>query len=759
MKTSMLLRALSAAALLACLPLAAQQTAPATKEDGEIILMDVFDVTSVRDVDYLSKNAESATRLNVPIADIPHTIVVFNQEFLKDIMAVNLEDVTLYDPTVNAFGNNDNLTIRGHGGGVTYFNGFEQSEGLGSQTLVNTERIEIIKGPNAVLYGTGAFGGIINRVSKKPLPRSFTRINASVDSHGYKRFTLDDNFPRVPKKLGLRLNASWGDGTIWNDRSWHEEVISLAASWQIARRTTLMAEFALQEQWGTPNWGFPVFGGNPRELVVNPGTVEQVTYPVDVRRFLGEKEIDHRKISRRVIYADFRHEFSRHFIFRSMFNKDFQHQDLRETFPTTSEIIQRFGRVMISRYYRDGQNEGDTLRLRNELVVLFNTWGWDHKMIIGQGWTRLTDDRVHYTSNTSTATYANSPSTTLFPAIDIVTGERIDPTTGALVGVPEIELRPDATRNTSRWTSMRSYYVNDLVTIIPNRFIVQAGIRYIESLSKMDDATTPANTYSKLSEDAITNSVGVVWHLVKNKAWTLYANRSQSFQPNFQLDYGEDGTAPTLLKAQVALQYEAGLKYVYRDKFNALFCWYDIMQNNTAVGRVQLTSNDDGTVTRRTRYDTIDGVHSQGMELSFNWRASRELTVFGGYAYTHCVNEDTGSRHYRVPLHAASFFARYAVRGGPLTGLSFNLGFTWRDTTIPEEVGGDIAQQPMWTVPPLQSIDVGVGYGFKPTKKIQLSFSARVTNLSNRINYLNTTNTYVSVTAPRTLTFAAALAF
>ncbi|MDR2674814.1 MAG: TonB-dependent receptor [Opitutaceae bacterium] len=418
----------------------------------------------------------------------------------------------------------------------------------------------------------------------------------------------------------------------------------------------------------------------------------------------------------------------------------------------------------MSRYYRNLWEDRDNYRMRNELVALFQTWGWDHKIIVGQSWFALRTKTLQYNTNTSLASYADSPSADRFPALDLVTGERVNLLTGEVMAAPpEIVYRANPAVDRTQRAGTRSYYANDLVTLVPGRLIVQAGVRYIENIWKVDNRAEPEDSYARVPEDDITHSLGVVWHLTPNKAWTLYANRTEAFQPNIQMDHAADDSEPVPLKSQTGIQYEAGVKYVWRDKFTSLLSWYDIMQNNVAASYAAYTPLPEGGMSSvRTRWRTIDGIHSRGFEAGFNWRASPALSVFGGYAYTHTVNEDKetgGGRHYRVPLHAVSLFGRYAVKRGPLAGLSFNCGFVWRDITLPQDRGGDPAQRPMWTVPPYLSIDLGATYAVKLSKKVRATLSARAANITDHLNYLNTNNLYTSITAPRTFTLGAGLSF
>lgn len=156
------------------------QTAPsaasaplAAKE--EPVQLSVFEVTTSKDIGYKSTNAAEATRMNTPIEDIPMNVSIYNQQFIEDLLATDTSELMAYEPSLVKTTNNDGFMARGSASvGSNFLNGFAQTGGFGSQPLANIERVEVLRGPAAVLYGSGGYGGIINRVTKQPGPNRFS---------------------------------------------------------------------------------------------------------------------------------------------------------------------------------------------------------------------------------------------------------------------------------------------------------------------------------------------------------------------------------------------------------------------------------------------------------------------------------------------------------------------------------------------------------------------------------------------------------
>ncbi len=142
--------------LSASLPLLAQTppAAPAPPTQEAPIALSVFEVTTARDIGYLSTNAAEATRMDTPIENIPMNVSIFNQQFIEDLLATDTSELLAYEAVAVKTNENDNFLLRGFANpGSNFLNGFAQTAGFGSQPLANIEWVEVIRGPAAVLYG------------------------------------------------------------------------------------------------------------------------------------------------------------------------------------------------------------------------------------------------------------------------------------------------------------------------------------------------------------------------------------------------------------------------------------------------------------------------------------------------------------------------------------------------------------------------------------------------------------------------------
>ncbi len=138
---------------------------------------------------YKPTDSRSALKIDAPLRDIPQTVNVIPQSVIKDQGAQSMEDVLKNVPGIglsNGDGQRDQVTIRGFSAiGDMYVDGV-RDDALYFRDLSNVERVEVIKGPAAVLYGRGSSGGLINSISKKPNFTPKQEVGVSFDSEGKK---------------------------------------------------------------------------------------------------------------------------------------------------------------------------------------------------------------------------------------------------------------------------------------------------------------------------------------------------------------------------------------------------------------------------------------------------------------------------------------------------------------------------------------------------------------------------------------------
>ncbi|MFQ4143122.1 AMIN domain-containing protein, partial [Chlorogloeopsis sp. ULAP02] len=261
---------------------------PSAEADEPIELV----VTGEQD-GYRVPNTSTVTRTDTPLRDIPQSIQIIPQEVLRDQRA-NITSALLNAPSVRntAPSNFDALRLRVRGFVSTpTLNGFKESNvrvsNVGSD-LTGIERIEILQGPNSILFGASSPGGTVNFVTKQPLRDPFYFIEATVGSFNFYRGEVDLSGPLdESKKVLYRLNASYRDQEFFTDFSKTTNlVIAPSLSFELGKNTNLTIEgiYKTLDQ-DNYNLGLPVVGtiltnpnGKiPRTRITNEGDLDVTT--------------------------------------------------------------------------------------------------------------------------------------------------------------------------------------------------------------------------------------------------------------------------------------------------------------------------------------------------------------------------------------------------------------------------------------------------------------------------------------------------
>lgn len=243
---------LTCPALALALPLlAAAQTAPTASTAAnppardDAVVLSPFTVNTAKDNGYLAADSLLAGRLSTELIKTPSDITVLTRDFINDIGATDYLEASAYltntyatQPAGQDFGAQNNF--RGLGGGFPTRNYFKHNNTL---DFYNVERVESARGPNALLFGDGIVGGVINTVTKQAKPgRRFLELGLRADSEGSLRGTVDANYSFGPD-AALRVNLVKSGDRTWIDTSFRNLVgATLAGTYRPWKRGELRFE-------------------------------------------------------------------------------------------------------------------------------------------------------------------------------------------------------------------------------------------------------------------------------------------------------------------------------------------------------------------------------------------------------------------------------------------------------------------------------------------------------------------------------------
>ena len=161
----------------------------------------------------------SATRTATPLRDLPQSVTVVSQQLVKDQLMTSIGDVVRYMPGVayhQGENNRDQVIMRGNGSSADFFVDGVRDDVQYFRDLYNAERIEVLKGPNAMIFGRGGGGGVINRVLKQAAFQPLRAIDLQLGGHSNKRISADVNQP-LSSQVAVRLNGVFENSDSFRD--------------------------------------------------------------------------------------------------------------------------------------------------------------------------------------------------------------------------------------------------------------------------------------------------------------------------------------------------------------------------------------------------------------------------------------------------------------------------------------------------------------------------------------------------------------
>lgn len=729
-------------------PAPAQEASAAT----EVVELSVFEVTTSKDIGYVSTNAAEATRMNQPIADIPMGVTIFNQKFLEDLMATDTSHVLTYEAAAVKTTENDGFFIRGFNSANTSFiNGFRQSGGFGPRSLVNVERIEFLRGPAGVLYGSGGYGGTINRITKQPQPRSFASLRVSAGDS--IRSEIDVNTPLTlggANNMMFRISGLFEDGDTWFGQVLEQKAIAPSFRWDLTKKSKLILEYSYDQQLRQATWETPIHMGNYNGVTTPDGIYREVP-----RKINWVDPSDYRRFTRHMYSTDFRHAFTADLQFRSQYRREENLEERLETQALTEGLTVLRDTILIPRLFRKWDTTYSGHSLRNELIWAGRTGPVQHRVLVGAGYDCVTERSISWQTSqnyggmtgndlVSVAIRNRSQSEMYFRFPNLTYAEfRADPTKagfnpfliqpmnmfnrGAEPALPR-PLPPLFGNNSSKsFRSSTDFYLNDSLSFADDRLFIVGGLRHarlnIKSMG-LATGTFPNRIFletapeTQRDPEATTYSYGAVWHVNAAKTASVYLNSNSSFDAQTTLQ--PDGS---YIPPQEGEQKEVGLRFLVGSRLNLNFAWFDIVQTNV--------SRPDPNPGREGYYYQINGLRSQGLEFNFNGRITDDWLVMGGYSNTDSKNDVTKVPRDGQPRDRFTVFTRYEFSRDALKGLGLSLGAVYTGTKVVEPFTR--RNEPAWgPVPESWRLDAIADYRFK-VKRYDCRIAFKVDNfLDNR---------------------------
>lgn len=578
---------------------------------------------------YAADSSSTGTKTDTPIMELPQSVGIVTGDLLRDRNAVRLVDALRNVPGVSVGGYYsewDYYRIRGFDAAFT-----TRVDGLkplydGAEETFGLERIEVLKGPAAMLYGESPIGGLVNLTSKKPRrDEDSTSLSTSAGSFGEGEFGLDAGMASDDGDSAARLVAMY---RVYGSPVEHVEMseriyLAPSASWWLGDATTVTVLAQYQKRDVNTAWPLPASGF----ILDNPNG----DLPLD--RNIGEPGFqNHVDLSRRQVGYQVDHRLADHLIFRQNLRLESYEGYFQGIY---LDNLQVDGRTLDrSAYTYD--DHGDSLHVDTTLQADVATGSVGHLLLIGL------DYRYYRTG------YVGGYSS--IDPIDIFA-----PVYGAEPDGFSVYGKGDTT------TTSVGLYVQDQMAVT-DRLDLTVGLRI--DLIDTDDYDQLADNTVSDEHTGTTGRLGATWAVIEEAA--LFGSLSTAFTPQPSSRTPSGG----VVDPSTGYQMEVGVRTRLLDgAFHGTAAIFHIVRSDVATG----DPSNPG-------FSVITGEQrSQGLELDGVLRGFDGWELSAGYAYLDVeVTKDNdlpeGDRLQGVPDHNLTVWVRYTIPDGSLRGVGIGLG-------------------------------------------------------------------------------------
>ena len=586
---------------------------------------------------YATAETKSATRTATPLKDIPQAITSIERQQIDDQAFRSIADVLRFVPGAIAAqgeGNRDQIVLRGNNSTSDFFVDGLRDDVQYYRPLYNLDRIEILRGPNAMTFGRGGGGGVINRVTKTPSLATFGGGTASADSFGAWYVDGDVNL-RLNEDVAVRVNAVREE--LANHRAvygGHVTAINPVVKWYVGDATAFTLSYEYNDDDRVTDRGVPSRNGRPvagfRDTFFGQPGTNRAQFSGNV----GRATVEHRftdalSITSRLLYGDY--------------NKYY-----RNAFPVGA--VTAAGLVPVQAYFDTIFREN--LFSQTDLVWKGQTGDIAHTILAGAefGAQRTAGPRLNGFFDGAAGT-RDGGLTVDVPLADPFT-------------IPPIVFRAAGSgqRNTRTTANIFAGYVQDQLKLGPVELLV--GLRF--DRFNLDVANRLTGQTFTRSDSLWSPRAGLVVHPIAPVS--LYASYARSFLPQSGDQFLSLDVTSAALRPERFDSYELGAKWEPRTGLLVAANVYQLDRTNTrAIGPVAGTTVLTGAQ------------RSRGVEVEARGDITEAWQLSLGYSYQDARIVETttaapaGRRVALVPEHSFSAFTRYnaTARFGLGLGVSY----------------------------------------------------------------------------------------
>jgi catecholate siderophore receptor len=631
--------------------------------------------------DYGAVETRSATKTDTALRDVPQSITVISRTLIEDQSMRGLAEVARYVPgaaMAQGEGNRDAIVLRGNTSTADFFVDGVRDDVEYFRDLYNVERVEALKGPNAMIFGRGGVGGVINRVTRQAEWASTREVSLQLGSWNSARGTFDVG-DQVSESFALRVTGMYEESESFRDGfELESRGINPTAAIKLGEDTVVRLSYEYFDYDRVADRGIPSLAGRP--------------YRVDESTFFGDPQRSPTGITVNLATVAVDHDFSESVNLRNRTVYTDYDKFYQNVFP--GAINAGAGTVQINAYNNEQLREN--FFNQTDLTFSLATGAVKHRLLAGIELGRqVTDNFRNSGFFNDTATSYQAP--------------LADPT----ISVP-VTFRQSATDADNHGTAkIAAVYLQDQIAFSP-KFMAVIGLRFdkfdVDFRNNRNGATFES------SDDLVSPRAGLIFK--PSEPLSLYASYSMSYMPRAGAQLTSLNLSNQSLDPEEFENVEIGAKWdLAGDAFSLTAALFQLDRRNVVI-----QDPNDPNVSL-----LVKGQTTEGIELGASGRIGDAWSIQAGYAYQDGELTEAlgGTRLAQLPEHVLSLWNKYSINERWSVGLG-----------VIHQTSSFAAADNQVTLPGFTRADAGVYF----TPNARWRFQVNLENLLDETYYANAHN-------------------
>ncbi|MEO8253919.1 MAG: TonB-dependent receptor [Flavobacterium sp.] len=659
--------------------------------------LQTVEITGRKEKSYKNTKSFIGAKTEIALKDLPQSVSYATKELIADQGAIRVGEVVKNFSGVSQFSFYDDISIRGfriNGQSNTQLlNGLRTSTGFWKQPLANyLERVEVLKGPSSALFGNASPGGVLNRVTKKPLDQAANSISFSTGSFNTLRALADFTGPlNEEKTLLYRLNLGYENANSFRDLQFDKNIV-VAPSFSFLPNDKTRINFDL------------IYTNSKSILDRGQSTYENDLYSTNIKQSLNATN-DYLNEETYILTTSLNHQLSDKLSFSASYIRTGYNEDLLEhrgankyatdgagiSIPTAIEM-----QVLIRKRKRYIDNISSYFVYKTKTGIL------DHNLVLGYDYAQ--EQLPAGASQLEAKGYRNATNTAAINTYNPKNKSAylLDANGDPVPNVAHFDLSNPLSSQQLKDISKYFYtnrpfdptfystygiYLQDQIKLGPLKALF--GVRYDKYI---DRENYTKDNEKKVKQHSFLPRVGLTYTLTPNV--NLYSTYVKGYNPQTASVLSNPNAGGPFDPLESNMIEFGGKSSWFNESLNVTLAFYKIKEKNSLY-----SANDSNNVDLMR---PIGEQESKGIEVDANGRITSQWSISAAYSFNEAsitdspVASEIGRQKPNTPKHQGNIWTRYNFTDGALK--DFGLGFGSNFVTARTLSNNDTQTIPGYTV-------------------------------------------------------------